>query len=99
MNSTTAVKHGGERRSQHFFGPDPRLRRLVGTSLTTSCALRGDHDYRKVYAAAHKMARTTRAAHGDLARRSGVDRSQSPAFAQIKLTASELGFPHDQPRP
>ncbi|PYV20135.1 MAG: pyruvate dehydrogenase (acetyl-transferring), homodimeric type [Acidobacteria bacterium] len=43
----------GAYRREHFFGPDPRLRRLVEhlTDEDLANLRRGGHDYRKVYAA------------------------------------------------
>src|SRR5215831_12084086 len=63
MNSTVdgefqkyAVESGAYIR-EHFFGPDPRLRRLVAhlTDEDLQKLPRGGHDYRKVYAA-YKLA-------------------------------------------
>ncbi len=59
MNTTTdgqfqryAVSDGGYIR-EHFFGPDPRLRRLVEhlSDADLQRLRRGGHDYRKLYAA------------------------------------------------
>ena len=48
-----SVSHGGAYVREHFFGPDPRLRKMV-EHLSDDQLLklrRGGHDYRKVYAA------------------------------------------------
>ena len=44
---------GGAYIREHFFGPDPRLRKLVEHLSDDDLAKlrRGGHDYRKVYAA------------------------------------------------
>src|SRR6186997_1224251 len=61
---------GGAYIREHFFGPDPRLRKLVEHLSDDDLAKlrRGGHDYRKVYAAykaavAHKGAPTVILAH------------------------------------
>jgi len=61
---------GGGYIREHFFGPDPRLRKLVEHLSDDDLAKlrRGGHDYRKVYAAykaavAHKGAPTVILAH------------------------------------
>ena len=61
---------GGGYIREHFFGPDPRLRKLVEHLTDDDLAKlrRGGHDYRKVYAAykeavAHKGAPTVILAH------------------------------------
>ena len=49
-----AVESGAYAR-EHFFGPDPRLRKLVEDLTDDQISLlpRGGHDYRKLYAAYH----------------------------------------------
>src|SRR5881296_1285109 len=48
---------------EHFFGPDPRLRKLVEhlSDADLMKLRRGGHDYRKVYAAYHEAVRHTAA--------------------------------------
>ena len=55
-----AVEDGGYIR-EHFFGPDPRLRKLVEhlTDDEIRALPRGGHDYQKVYAAFKAAAETT----------------------------------------
>jgi pyruvate dehydrogenase E1 component len=52
---------GGAYIREHFFGPDPRLRKLVEhlTDDDLSKLRRGGHDYRKVYAAYKAATETT----------------------------------------
>ena len=67
MNSTVdgqfqryAVESGAYAR-EHFFGPDPRLRKLVEemSDEEISALPRGGHDYRKLYAAYHAAVNVT----------------------------------------
>ncbi|MCL2542313.1 MAG: pyruvate dehydrogenase (acetyl-transferring), homodimeric type [Nocardioidaceae bacterium] len=57
---TFSVEDGAYNR-EHFFGPDPRLRKMVAhmTDRQIEKLPRGGHDYRKVYAAFDAATKTT----------------------------------------
>src|SRR5436190_2154840 len=90
---------------EHFFGPDPRLRKLVEHLSDDDLAKlrRGGHDYRKVYAAykaavAHKGAPTVILAHTvkGWTLGSGVE-ARNITHQAKKLSEAELKIFRDRP--
>ena len=88
---------GGAYIREHFFGPDPRLGRLVehlsDDDLTR--LRRGGHDYRKVYAAYKRGHRVPRRAR----RSSWPRRSRAGRSARASRRATSPTRPRSSPRP
>ncbi len=77
---------------EHFFGPDPRLRKMVEHLSDDDLRhlRRGGHDYRKVYSAYKLATRTARRADGDpRAHRQGLDARHRLRGAQLHASDQE----------
>ena len=95
---------GGAYIREHFFGPDPRLRKLVEHLSDDDLAKlrRGGHDYRKVYAAYKAATEHTRRADGDpRPDGQGLDARPGRRGAQHHAPGQEAhrGRAQDLPRP
>src|SRR5436189_1645916 len=93
---------------EHFFGPDPRLRKLVEhlSDADLMKLRRGGHDYRKVYAAYHEAVRHTAAPTAILAQtvkgwtlgsgaeaRTITHQAKKPPQAEPKIFRARLQLP------
>src|SRR5947208_113893 len=93
---------------EHFFGTDPRLRKLVEhlSDEQLRTLRRGGHDYRKVYAAYHAAVRHTRAPTAILAQtvkgwalgpsveaRNITHQAKKMSFEELKIFRDRLQLP------
>src|SRR3989440_2765972 len=93
---------------EHFFGPDPRLRKLVEhlSDEQLRTLRRGGHDYRKVYAAYHAAVRHTSAPTAVLAQtvkgwalgpsveaRNITHQAKKMSFEELKIFRDRLQVP------